>query len=205
MRLLNFIGLIFLVLFFISTETATAAAEIKPQQTSKKITRKYIVDQLPMVFRTGPSPNYRMQKGLKTGDAVQILTIDEENGTTQIQTSNGKTGWVKTQYIVNREGAKSKLLRVQKQLSHLKKKSANNSQLQQRLKQQLTQTSERNQQLQRQVSELENNLQIEQQKSLRLSDKKRYDLVYAGGGIALISLIIGWILARRKPKGGRWR
>ncbi len=185
----------------ISVELYAAETETRPAQNI----HKYIVDELPMVFRTGPTSVYRMQKGLKTGDPVEILAIDEENGTTQIKTRAGKTGWVQSQYLVDSEGAKSRLKRALKQLSQLKKKDANSEQLEQQLKQQLTQITERNQQLQHQVTELENNLQIEQQKSLRLSDKKRYDLVYAGGGIALISLIIGWILARRKPKGGRWR
>lgn len=194
-------AVLFLSSLTISVDLHAADPETKPTQKL----HKYIVDELPMVFRTGPTTAYRMQKGLKTGDPVEILAIDEENGTTQIKTQAGRIGWVQSQYLVDSEGAKSRLKRSLKQLSQLTKKAASSEQLEQGLKQQLTQISELNQKLQHQVTTLENNLQIEQQKSLRLSDKKRYDLVYAGGGIALISLIIGWILARRKPKGGRWR
>lgn len=166
--------------------------------------KTYIVDQLPMVFRTGPTKEYRMQSGLMTGDPVTILAVDETNQTTQVQTLSGKTGWVESKYIVSIEGAKSQLERLQKIYQIQKKKLTGQLQQQKDLQQQYDQIFKRNEQLQHQVTELENNLQIEQQKSLRLSDKKRFDIFYAGGIVALISILLGWILARRRPKGSGW-
>ncbi len=165
----------------------------------------YIVDQLPMVFRTGPTAGYRMQTGLVTGDRIEILAVDEENQTTQIKTSAGKIGWVESKYIVPTEGARSQLKKLQKQLQDLNKEFLKNTQKEQKLEQQQTAISSRNLQLQRQNTELRNSLEIEQQKSLRLSDKKRNEPLIFGGFIALAGLLLGWILARIKPKRGNWR
>jgi SH3 domain protein len=164
----------------------------------------YIVDQLPMVFRTGPSSGYRMQSGLITGDKIEILAVDEENQTTQIKTSAGKIGWVESKYIVATEGAKSKLIKLEKQLQALKQDVANTVQNEAKVEQQQTAISARNLQLQRQNTELRKSLEIEQQKSLRLSDKKRNEPLIFGGGIAFVGLLLGWILARSKPKRGNW-
>ncbi len=172
-------------------------------QTAEK--KSYIVDQLPMVFRTGPSTGYRMQTGLTTGDEVEVLAVDTVNNTTQIKTRAGKVGWVETKYIVTSEGAKTRLLSLQKQFKNLQQQSSDSSDKEQRMEQEQTAISTRNLQLQRQVTELRNSLEIEQQKSLRLSDKKRNEPLIFGGIIALISLLIGWVLARTKPKRGNWR
>jgi len=180
---------------FATFQIAAVAAEKKA----------YIVDSLPMVFRTGPTADYRMLSGLVTGDGVEILEVDEEHQTTKVKTSKGKIGWVQSQYIVTTEGAKSRLIKLQQQLNTLRQQSVTNTQKQQKLTQQQTAISARNLQLQRQNTELRNSLEIEQQKSLRLSDKKRNEPMIFGGIIALASLLIGWILARVKPKRGNWR
>ena len=165
----------------------------------------YIVDKLPMVFRTGPSSGYRMQSGLITGDSIEILAVDEENLTTQIKTSAGKIGWVESKYIVSTEGAESKLSSLEQQLKTLQKEVADSAQNEKKTEQQQTAISTRNLQLQRQNTELRNSLEIEQQKSLRLSDKKRNEPLIFGGGIAFAGLLLGWVLARSKPKRGNWR
>jgi len=165
----------------------------------------YIVDKLPMVFRTGPSSGYRMQTGLITGDRIEVLAVDEENLTTQIKTSAGKIGWVESKYIVSTEGAQSKLSTLEQQLKTLKNEVAKTALNEKKAEQQQTAISTRNLQLQRQNSELRNSLEIEQQKSLRLSDKKRNEPLIFGGGIALAGLLLGWVLARSKPKRGNWR
>jgi len=170
-----------------------------------KVSKKsFIVDQLPMVFRTGPTNEYRMQSGLMTGERVEILAVDEDNQTTQVKTAAGKVGWVETKYVVSIEGAKSQLKKLQQRFRIQSEKLTNQQQLTKDLKAKYDRIFKRNDELQHQVTELGNNLEIEQQKSLRLSDNKRFDIFYAGGIVALISLLLGWILARRKPKGSGW-
>ena len=107
--------LIFLVLlsFFwlgLTTQPWAAVGEVK-----------YISDVLNVPLRSGPSPAHRIvHRGLPSGTQLTVLAIDEEASFTQVRTTRGMEGWVRSQYLVGEPIAQIKLAAAEKRLKGLK-------------------------------------------------------------------------------------
>ena len=74
----------------------------------------YISDELTVPLRSGPSGQHRiLHRGLPSGTTLEILSVDEAAGFSQIRTSRGTEGWVRTQYLVYEPIAKMRLAEAQ--------------------------------------------------------------------------------------------
>jgi SH3 domain protein len=61
---------------------------------------RYITDTLHVPLRSGKGNQYRIvNRGLKSGTKVFILQEDAEGQWSQIKTSTGQEGWIRTQYL----------------------------------------------------------------------------------------------------------
>ncbi len=81
----------------------------------------YISDELTVPLRSGPSSQHRiLHRGLPSGTRLEILTNDEAAGFSQIRTTRGTEGWVRTQYLVSQPIAKMRLAGAQRELNRAK-------------------------------------------------------------------------------------
>ena len=84
----------------------------------------YIRDFLFVPLRSGESSTHRIvHKGLKSGTEVTLIQTNEESGYSQIKTSRGKEGWLKTQYIQEQPTANILLRQAQATIEQLSSKA----------------------------------------------------------------------------------
>jgi len=174
------------------------------QAESEATPLRYVSDQLAIDLRSGPTNAYRFVGRLPSGTAVKIIEIDEENQTSHVELEDGKNGWVMSAWLMDNPGAAEQLKNVQNELTNFKQSVNDIQQQHSQDSLKLNQVTEHNNQLQGQVSELQNKLEIEQQKYLRLSDNKRFEPFYMGGAVAFIGIFIGIILGRPRKRSDGW-
>ncbi|PIP80439.1 MAG: hypothetical protein COW84_05230 [Gammaproteobacteria bacterium CG22_combo_CG10-13_8_21_14_all_40_8] len=164
----------------------------------------YVTDALTIPLRSGPTDAYRFIGELSAGTQLKLLAQDLENKSSHVEDLNGKKGWVSSRYLTLSMGASEQLLKANQQLEDLNQK-LDLQQLQNKDYQfSMDKLTQHNTTLQEQVSELQNKLEIEQQKYLRLSDNKRFEPFYMGAIVAFVFLIVGLFLGRPKKRGDGW-
>ncbi len=85
----------------------------------------YISDELTVPLRSGPSNQHRiLHQGLPSGTGMDVLGVDEEAGFTQIRTTRGTEGWVRSQYLVTQPIAKVRLANAQAELRRVNQQLA---------------------------------------------------------------------------------
>ena len=82
---------------------------------------KYVSDHLVITVRTGQGAQFQIIKTLESGEHVEVLETTD-TGYTQIETSDGTEGWVRTQYLADEPVAREKLVKAEAKL--LKTQSA---------------------------------------------------------------------------------
>jgi SH3 domain protein len=82
----------------------------------------YISDELTVPLRSGPSNGHRiLHAGLPSGTQMEVVSRDEEAGFTQIRTTRGTEGWIRSQYLVSEPIAKMRLAAAQREITRLKR------------------------------------------------------------------------------------
>lgn len=82
----------------------------------------YISDELTVPLRSGPSGAHRiLHNGLSSGTNLEVIGVDEDAGFTQIRTTRGTDGWVRSQYLVSQPIAKVQLAQAQRRIATLEK------------------------------------------------------------------------------------
>jgi len=163
----------------------------------------YVSDSLTIFVRSGPTHAFRIVGTLTAGESIEIITEDEENKASQVRLASGREVWVDTEHLISNKPANLLLLEANTTLQQLKSGSTQQiSDLQQELIQARNLAS-KSQVLQQQVSQLEYDKELLEQKNQTLSERSRYDLLTAGGVVALVGVILGLIIptfVRRKRK-----
>lgn len=80
--------------------------------------KRYVTDKLFIQMRSGASNEYRIIKVLQSGE--HLIYMGEDGDFTQVRTSKGTEGWVRTQYLVNEPIAREKLILANRELDNLK-------------------------------------------------------------------------------------
>lgn len=96
----------FLILPYILMFLLSFSAQAKTQ---------YVSDHLVITVRTGQGAQFQIIKTLESGEHVEVLEVTD-TGYTQIETSDGTEGWVRTQYLADEPVAKEKLVRAEARL-----------------------------------------------------------------------------------------
>lgn len=99
---------------------------------------KYVSDHLVITLRTGQGNQFQIIKTLSSGDALTVLQ-QTQTGYTQVQTSDGTTGWVRTQYLSDTPPAAVKLAKAEDKLAKLQDKLGKTQQALSDLRKQNTQ------------------------------------------------------------------
>ncbi len=80
---------------------------------------QYITDQTTVPLRRGPSNAHKIiHAGLPSGTALEIVGKDD-NGFTQVRTTNGTDGWVPTQYLSTEPSARDRVVQLTKRIESL--------------------------------------------------------------------------------------
>ncbi len=70
----------------------------------------WVSDAFTVPLRSGPSNGHRiLHRGLPSGTALEVLSVDEDSGFTQVRTENGTEGWLTSQYLVTEPIARERL------------------------------------------------------------------------------------------------
>lgn len=96
----------FFIISCILISALSASAQAKTQ---------YVSDHLVITVRTGQGAQFQIIKTLESGEHVEVLKITD-TGYTQVKTSDGTEGWVRSQYLAEEPVASEKLERAQSQL-----------------------------------------------------------------------------------------
>ena len=187
-----------LILFLITGLTITNA------NSAESTSQQYVSEDIGIVMRSGPTNAYRVIGRIIAGTPIQVLATDLENETTQVKTSDNKTGWIATSYVTTDKSTQALLQDALAENSKLQE-SSNLLTYEVSDKQEIIALNDT---LQQQVSELHNQVeQLEQRASLG-KDRFRTDMFFAGGVTVLVSMLIAWIITRtayrRRQKSG-WR
>ena len=168
---------------------------------------RYVSDSLTIFIRTGPTHEFRIVGTIKAGDAVEVIADDAANKATHVRLATGREVWVDTEQLM--AGKPSSLL-LSEVSSQLQQSSSTSNQQISDLQQDLQQANELasvSKDLQAQVTQLEYDKELLEQKNQTLSDRSRYDLMTAGGIVALIGVLLGLVLPHlfRRKKNDVWR
>ena len=79
-------------------------------------TIRYVVDDLTIPIRTGTSTRHKILRFVESGTRLEVLEVAEAEGYTRVRTPDGTEGWVKTEQLMDRRGAKEQLARTKKRL-----------------------------------------------------------------------------------------
>ncbi len=168
---------------------------------------RYISDSIDVFYRSGPTKNYRILGTIKPGEQVEWLQEDIENAASQIRIPDGREVWIDTALLMADTPVHALLsetrseLRNYRQTAEAQITTLRGDLLQAR---ELAGASER---LQKRIAELELANEGLELRNQTLSDRSRYDLLTAGGIVAIVGIFIGLLLpkivSRRRDDG--WR
>ena len=168
---------------------------------------RYVSDSLTIFFRTGPSHEFRIIGTLDAGQAADIIEDNIESKATKIRLASGREVWVDTDQLMTDKPSGLLLKEVKLELQQLR--SGSKQQIT-TLKQDLSRAKElasHSENLQKQVAQLEYDKELLEQKNQSLSERSRYDLLTAGGVVALVGLLLGLILPHfiNRKRNDVWR
>ncbi|MGL4224584.1 TIGR04211 family SH3 domain-containing protein [Vibrio misgurnus] len=175
---------------------------------------RYIADKLFTYMHSGPSNQYRILGSIEAGEKVKLLSVNKENGYSQISDERGRTGWVESRLISRQVSNALRLPALEQELADVKKQLANARQNADSEKAGLAESLElRNQQitdLERSYSEISKQLTQSQTEIRELRaklDTQKEDLLLKyftyGGGVAGIGLLFGLLLPHIMPRRKR--
>ncbi|GAA6145733.1 MAG: hypothetical protein CSH37_03525 [Thalassolituus sp.] len=121
------------------------------------VEKRYVTDKLYIQLRSGPSNEYRILKVVQSGE--HLIYIGEEGDFTQVKTSKGIEGYVRTQYLVNEPVAKEKLILANRELDNIKAELTTARQQVKELSQELETTKSERADASRSSNELERELE----------------------------------------------
>ena len=83
----------------------------------------YISDDVKVAMRSGASNGHRILKFLKSGVAFTVLDTSDDEKFIEIELSDGKTGWVATENVMDIPSARDRLVSVNNKLSKVRQEN----------------------------------------------------------------------------------
>lgn len=179
---------------------------------------KYVIDEVDVYLRRGPSQQHAFTNTIKSGSKVNALERSADGKYTKLLLKSGNVAWIETNKLSDTPSLKERIPYLEAKIAEYKDKVDNADKYQQKLVtdyvQQLRTSEELVQNLKNKNIELEK--QVKEQAAMLDSmlnqvDDKRRDLIVtwftygglvAGGGL-ILGLILPIIMPRRSKKD-RW-
>jgi SH3 domain protein len=83
---------------------------------------RYVTDDFKVMLRTGPSLQNKIIESLNSGTSLEVLREDAGNGHSQVQTGDGKIGYMLTRFLSVNRSARSRVNYLEGQLKQLRSK-----------------------------------------------------------------------------------
>jgi SH3 domain protein len=80
---------------------------------------RYVTDRLQIMLRKGESTKHKIIRSLPSGEAVNVLEIDESTGYSRVQTEDGAIGFVLTRQLQDEPVARERLTAIEARLAEL--------------------------------------------------------------------------------------
>lgn len=82
-------------------------------------TTRWVADDLKVAVRSGPSLQHRIFRFVESGTPMAVLAQDEETGYSQVRTPDGTEGWMLTEQLMDRRGARERLEQAEGRIQSL--------------------------------------------------------------------------------------
>lgn len=189
----------------------------------------YVIDQITITLRAGQGTQHQILRTLPSGSPLQILSVNEDSGYTQVRTKDGVEGWVLSQYLIDEPTSKIKLTAAEQKLARI---DAEYKELQTTVE---TLTKERESWEQEKKTLIEEREKIQsapaataepmsseisgeitgslppekesemlRQENQMLRERSKKDWFIAGGGVMLLGIVVGLVLSRFRPRRNGW-
>jgi len=195
----------FLLVVGVFSASGTALAQQEPNDASGDI--QYISDNLFTFMHAGPGRNYRILGSVQAGTRVTVLQIDVDKKYVEIIDDKQRTGWVEADYVTKQQSLRELVPGLQQELRDANSSVAERETNTNLLNQQLSDVTTRNKRLTEQLTKLEKSNQRIQNQLDRQDQSAQMEWLTRGGIIALISIILGVIIAhlpKRKRRNDNW-
>ena len=149
--------------------------------------RGWVKEELRLNVRAGPGLKYRIIGPLVTGDGVEILSRSEE--WTQVRPDGMESGWIPSGYLQTSPPASITLVRVEAENAELKERLAELSDSEATLRSTNEEISGRDAAQQAEITRLT-------RENIELRAGARWPEWITGGGIVLVGMLLGAIVAR---------
>jgi SH3 domain protein len=168
---------------------------------------RYVSDDLFIYLHSGPSLEYRIIGTLKVGETVSSLKYDSKAKFMQVETQEGKTGWVKNSQLQEALPAKTLLPEIKEQLQAAQAKLANIAQQSDNIEQQKIQLITEKEHLVATIDDLKaKNRDLELQQDTE-GDRIKMEWLLNGGSVLFFGVLLGLLLPflpRRKKRKDNW-
>ncbi|CAH0990464.1 hypothetical protein SIN8267_00556 [Sinobacterium norvegicum] len=105
-------------LLTLSAAAVFASATLTSQITAAADTR-YVSDILLINLRSGPTNSHRIIKQLKSGAALEVISLSDDQKFYQVSTTDGTTGWAPAQYLIPEKSARLQLAEARARIATL--------------------------------------------------------------------------------------
>lgn len=197
-------ALIIVFLTFLLTSSTQLLAQSAQQSDGDT---RYIVDDLITYLHAGPGRNYRILGSLVAGSKVTQLQIDSEAGFVEIIDDRQRTGWIDAQFVSEKISIRELVPSLQSEIETVNSELSLRLTENERLSQQISELTSKSSQLNSELQSLQqSNSQL--RKELAQKDQSaQMQWLLRGGGIALVSILLGVLLTylpKKKRRNDQW-
>ncbi|MFA3791621.1 TIGR04211 family SH3 domain-containing protein [Aliiglaciecola sp. SL4] len=193
------------ILFIFTLTISNVSAQQEPNDGSGDI--RYITDDLSAFMHTGPSRNYRILGSVIAGTRITVLQQNKDTGFIEIIDDKQRTGWVESQYVSRDQSIRELVPGLQQSVKKYSSQIAQLNKSNDLLSQQLSDLTSQNKVL---VKDLESQTKETQklQRELDMLDQSAQMKWFTRGGIiALVSILLGVIIAylpKKRKRSDQW-
>jgi SH3 domain protein len=168
---------------------------------------QYISDDLFTFLHSGPGRNYRILGSVVAGSEVTVLQTDSDSNYVEIVDDKDRTGWVDGEFVSREKSLRELLPSLQQQLADATQSNSSQQSENDSLRQQFSELQTQNDTLTKQLKTLEKQNADFSQKLDAADQTEKMQWFTRGGIVALISLILGVIVAylpKKRRKSDTW-
>ncbi|WP_349920982.1 TIGR04211 family SH3 domain-containing protein [Aeromonas veronii] len=179
---------------------------------------RYVSDNIFTYIHNGPGTQYRILGSVKAGESLEVKTVNNEAGFTQIVDGRGREGWIKNSELQSQISLRERLPQVEKELEEAKARLLNlNGDNERRFAEKDGKLAEQTQEIATLKAQLASqgdemgNLKEQNEALTQSYDNQEHDMqmdwfirggAMVGGGILLGILLP--MLPRRRKSSERW-
>ena len=156
---------------------------------------RYISDDLYTFLHAGPGRNFRILGSVTAGTQIRELQTDDESGYVEIIDDKDRRGWVDGNFVVERESIRNQLSSLQSSLTSANESVDEQSQTLEQLNQQLLNLQSENSALKTENTQMQQQQATLQQQLTAQDNSELQQWFIRGGGIAIVGVILGVIIA----------